>query len=102
VVRILGCKRHETVECPSVCLSHQLTAEAAAGGFAAEVGCGQQMSVDSCCCYTTSRPRKFLSGCKEVQHNCLFCMAVLLTLLLFGYFTLLAGKRHWKDTPEHD
>ena len=35
--------------CPSVCLSHRFTAAAAAGGFAAEVGRGQQISMDSCC-----------------------------------------------------
>ena len=33
---------------------------AAAGGFAAEVGRGQQqMSIDSCCCRATCRPRNF-------------------------------------------
>ena len=33
---------------------------AAAGGFAAEVGRGQQqVSIDSCCCRATCRPRNF-------------------------------------------
>jgi len=38
-----------------------LTAAAAAGGFAAEVGLGQQISIDSCCCRTTCGPRKLWS-----------------------------------------
>ena len=38
-VRICG-KRHKTVECLSVCLYRRLTAAAAAGGFAVEVGPG--------------------------------------------------------------
>jgi len=32
--------RHRTLKCPSVCLSHQLIAAAAIGGFAAEVELG--------------------------------------------------------------
>jgi len=42
-VRIICGKRHQTVECPSVCLSRRSTAAAAVGGFAAEVGHGQQI-----------------------------------------------------------
>ena len=42
-------RRHKTVECPSVRLSRRSTATAAAGGFAAEVGRRQQLSIDSCC-----------------------------------------------------
>ena len=45
--------------CPSVRLSRRLTAAAAAGGFAAEVGRGQQISTDSCCRRATCGPRKF-------------------------------------------
>jgi len=32
-------------------LSRRSTAAAADGGFAAEVGRGQQISIDSCCCH---------------------------------------------------
>ena len=42
-------RRHKTIELPSVCLSRRSTATAAAGGFAAEVGRRQQISIDSCC-----------------------------------------------------
>jgi len=42
-VRTVCGKRHKTVECPSICLSRRSTA-AAVGGFAAEVGRGQQLS----------------------------------------------------------
>jgi len=55
---------------PSVCLSSQSTAVAAAGGFAAVVGRLQRISVDSCCYRATCGPRKFWSDCKEVQHTC--------------------------------
>jgi len=50
-------ERQTTFECRSVglsvCLSRQSTAAAAAGGFAAEVRRGQQISIDSCWCCTT-------------------------------------------------
>ena len=39
------------------------------GGFAAEVGRGQQISIDSCCCLATCGQPKFWSDCKEVQHQ---------------------------------
>ena len=69
-VRTLCGKRHKTAEFPSVCLSRRSSAAAAPGGFAAEVGRGQQISIDGCCCRATCGPRKFWSDCKEVQHNC--------------------------------
>jgi len=53
---------------PSVCLSRQ--SAAAAGEFAAEVGRGQHISIDSCCCRATCDPRKLCFDCKEVQHTC--------------------------------
>jgi len=54
--------------CQSICLSRRLTVAAATGGFAADVGRRQQISIDSCCCRATCGPRKFWSDCKEVQH----------------------------------
>ena len=70
-------KRHKLVECrsvrPSVRLSRRLAAAAAAGGFAAEVGRGQQISIDSCCCRATCGPRKMWFDCKEVQRACYYC-----------------------------
>jgi len=69
-VCIVRGKRHKMVECPFVCLSRRLITAAAAGGFAAEVGRGQQIWIDSCCCRAICGPRKFRSDCKEVQHTC--------------------------------
>jgi len=43
----------------SICLSCRSTAAVAVGGFAAEVGRGQQISIDSCCSHMTCRPHKF-------------------------------------------
>jgi len=57
---------------PSVCLSRRVTAVAVVGGFAAEVGKGQQISTNSCCCRTTCGPRTFWSDCQEVQHTCYY------------------------------
>jgi len=56
--------------CLSVCLSCRSTAAAPTGGFAAEVGRWQQISIDSCCCCATCGQRKFSSNCKEVLHTC--------------------------------
>jgi len=56
----------------ATCLSRRSTAAAAAGGFAAEVGRRQQISIDSCCCRATFGPHKCWCDCKEVQHTCLF------------------------------
>ena len=42
----------------SVSMSLRTTAAAAAGRFAAEVGRGQQISIDSFYCRVTCRPRK--------------------------------------------
>jgi len=39
------------------------------GGFAAEVGRGQQISIDSFCCLATCGQPKFWSDCEEVQHQ---------------------------------
>jgi len=50
---------------PSVCLSRRETAAAVAGGFAAEVGHGQQISIDSGCCRATCRPRKYWSDVRR-------------------------------------
>jgi len=54
-VRIVCSKRHKAVECPSVrrsiCLSRRSTAAAAAAGFAAEVECGQEISIGRGYCY---------------------------------------------------
>ena len=54
----------------SVRLFRRSTAAASAGGFAAEVGRGQQISIRSCCWRATRGPRKFWSDFKEVQHIC--------------------------------
>ena len=66
-------KRRVTVECPSVRLSvrlsHRSTAAAAAGGFAAELGRGHQISIDGCCRRVARGPRKFRPDGKEVQHT---------------------------------
>jgi len=61
-------KRRKTVGCPSVFLIRRSTAVATAGGFAAEVGRRQQISIVSC---TTCGPRKVCFDCVEVQHTCL-------------------------------
>ena len=58
---------------PSVCLSRRSTAAATSGGFAAEVGRGQQISIDSYCCRATCGPRQFGSDCEGVQHTCYSC-----------------------------
>jgi len=61
--------RHCSSVRPSVCLSRRSTAAAAVGGFAAEVGRGQQISIDSCCCRATPGPRKFWSNCNKIRHT---------------------------------
>ena len=62
VRRVCG-KRHKTVKCPSVCLSvPSIDKAATAGGFAAELGRGQQISIDSWCCRATCGPIKEVSA----------------------------------------
>jgi len=46
------------------------TCSAADGGFAAEVGSGQQIAIDSCYCRASAGPSKFYSDCEKVQHTC--------------------------------
>jgi len=52
---------------PSVRLSRRSTAAASAGGFAAMIGRGQQISIERCFCLVTRGPRTFWSDCKEVN-----------------------------------
>jgi len=68
-VRIVCGKRHKTVECPSVRLSVPSIDRSSDWRFAAEVGRGQQISIDGCCCRTTWELRKFWSDCREVQYT---------------------------------
>ena len=62
VVCIVCGKHHKTVECPSVCLSHQLTA-------AAEwlLSLLLWLGMDHCC--MTCGPHNFWCDCKEIQHT---------------------------------
>ena len=62
----------------SVCLSGRLlsrgaTAAAATGGFAAEVGRGQQISINSCC-RATCGPRKFWPDCSNIHVHVLYLL----------------------------
>ena len=54
---------------PSVVLSRR-SAAASVGGFAAEVGRGLQISIDSRWCRAICGQRKFRTDCKEVQRTC--------------------------------
>ena len=86
------CSRHtkgevQTVTQSSVCPVDRQATAAAAGGFAAGVGRGQQLSINSCCCHATCGPRKFWSDCKEMQHTCSICIVT----NLMSYFSRLPG-----------
>jgi len=56
--------------CSSVRLSRRSTTTLADGGFAAELGRWQQISIDS------FRRLNFWSGCKEVEHEVVICSFV--------------------------
>ena len=58
-------KRHETVDCPSVCPVDRWQA----GLLHAEVGRGQQISIIAAPAAPTCGPRNFWSDCKEVQRR---------------------------------
>jgi len=70
-VCIVCSKRHKMVECPSVCPVDRQ--QQRCRRFAAEVGRGQQISIDVCC-RATCGPRKFWSDFKEAQHTCSTCL----------------------------
>jgi len=53
----------------------------------------QQISIDSCCCGATRRPRKFWSDCKEVHHTCFGCFLVNINLDLILSELLAVGLR---------
>jgi len=82
-VRMACGKRHKTIECPSISPSVPSidSSSRSRSGFVVDVGCEQQISIDS-------GPRKFWSDCKEVQHTCsywatlTFCLGLNLSFKL--------------------
>ena len=88
---------------PSVCPSFDSSTGGWAGGFAAEVGRPQQISIDSSCSRATCGPCKFWSDCKEVHSAVCYCcqiaqqfqcrLAVLSVALLVGKTTFNCDSR---------